>query len=78
MPAPAVGGEQDGVGGEHDHQAEQERDRRRVVHLLAGEGEGVGVQVGRVGAVDDARREPLQQLRLGEQLEAADHREDAG
>src|SRR6266508_6848119 len=60
---------------EHDD-PEQERQGGRVVEALVGEREVEDVEVRRVRLADHLRGKRIEDPRLGEQLEGADHRED--
>src|SRR5690606_33626494 len=68
--------ELDHVGDDHRDDAHDDRDRGRVVVLLAREGQRVGVEVRREVRRDRVGRERLEDARLVEELERPDDRED--
>ena len=63
------------VGGEQDDEPEKERDGGGIVEPLVGEGQVVRVQVRRPVGRDDGPCRRLEHLRLVEELEGADDRE---
>src|SRR5215216_7409332 len=73
---PSVGQQHEGVRKDDHDGAQDERDGRRVVVLLVGEGQRVGVEVGGVVVTDDLRRDREHDSRFGEELQRAYYGED--